>query len=90
MNIKNNERKKELLLEMCMEIAEIQKNVSSDYAKKFDYLLRGFLNLDLKLENALKYIEKNILKSSNESHKIIWLKVLQIIQTYFTKIKKIK
>jgi hypothetical protein len=83
MNVKRNKERKEQVMDMIKEIAELQSQAPEKTAKKLDYILKGFLNDTLDFSNGIHYIDNMMKKTKSDGEKIFWIQVLVIIKKYF-------
>lgn len=90
MNLKKNEIKKDLVINMIKELAKLQSKSPEIAGTKLDYLLKGFLNDSLDFENAIRYIDANLKKEKDVRMKVFWIIVVKIIQKYFEDSNKLK
>jgi len=89
MNVRKNQTKKDLVIKMIKELAELQSMVPNKMNNKLDYILIGFLHDTLDFEKGIRYVDNNMRESKELSIKVFWVQVLKIIKQYFDESNKL-
>jgi hypothetical protein len=89
MNLRKNQQRKDLVIKMIKEIAELQSQVPKYAAQKLNYLLKSFLHDSLDFEKGIIFINNNMKESKELPMKMFWIKVVQIVRKYFDESNKL-
>ena len=86
MNVKQNKERKNEVLKMIKELAELQAKAPEKTSKKLDYITKGFLNDALDFSAGIHYIDNMMKRTKDNAEKVFWIQVLIIIRKYFENI----
>jgi hypothetical protein len=87
MNLKKNNKRKELIIDMIKDLVLLQSQSPKYAANKLNYIVNGFIQDTIDFSKGINYIDSNLKNAKNETMKIFWIQVLNLVKKYFEEIK---